>query len=72
MKVRMLVGITGTRDGVDWPPIGGVLDLPDGEAADYIAAGLCMKAEADAPEAATAPAPETATAPKPRARKATS
>lgn len=69
MKVRLIVSLTGTRDGVDWPPIGEAFDLPDGEAADYIAAGLCVKAEPSAPEAAVAPAPETAAAPKPRARK---
>lgn len=40
MKVRMKVSITGTRDGVDWPPAGGEVVLPDGEAAEMCAAGL--------------------------------
>jgi hypothetical protein len=45
MKIRMLVDIAGTRNGVEWPPRGESIDLPEQEALDYIAAGL---AEADA------------------------
>lgn len=67
MKVRMLVTISGTRNGVDWPPAGSEVDLPAHEASDYIAAGL---AAAVAPETASAPETENAAAPKPRARKA--
>ena len=71
MKVRMIVEISGTRDGEEWPRRGGVIDLPDAEAADYIAAGLC---EADttpsAPEVAVVePATETATRKPGRPRK---
>ncbi|MFJ6617589.1 hypothetical protein ACIQOW_08440 [Kitasatospora sp. NPDC091335] len=32
MRVRMLVQMSGTRDGQDWPPPGTVLDLPEAEA----------------------------------------
>ncbi|KJS60660.1 hypothetical protein [Streptomyces rubellomurinus] len=32
MRVRMLVQMSGTRDGQDWPPPGAVLDLPEAEA----------------------------------------
>ena len=56
MKVRMIVEISGTRDGEEWPKRGESIDLPDAEAADYIAAGLC---EADNPPA-PAPAVEVA------------
>jgi len=48
MKIRMKVQVSGTRDGADWPPVGGTVDLPDTEAADLCAAGLAV------------PAPETA------------
>jgi hypothetical protein len=34
--VRMLVQITGLRNGESWPVIGEVLDLPDDEAAVHI------------------------------------
>lgn len=42
--VRMLVGISGTRDGVDWPPRGGTVALPDDEAAALVRAGLAEDA----------------------------
>ena len=34
--VRMLVQITGLRNGEGWPGIGEVLDLPDDEAAIHV------------------------------------
>lgn len=34
--VRMLVQITGLRDGQEWPAIGEVVDLPAGEAAQHL------------------------------------
>lgn len=37
MRVRMLRHISGSRNGIEWPPAGGELDLPDSEAADLIA-----------------------------------
>ena len=68
--VRMVVTITGTRNGEDWPKAGGTIDVPDAEAADLIAAGLAVAAEPAKVQTATAPAPEKATAKK-AARKAT-
>ncbi len=32
MKIKMRMQITGTRNGVAWPPIGGIVDLPESEA----------------------------------------
>jgi hypothetical protein len=32
MRVRLIGTMTGTRDGVDWPPIGETIDLPADEA----------------------------------------
>lgn len=45
--VRMLVSITGTRDGVDWPERGATLELPVGEAAAMVAGGLVEVAAVD-------------------------
>ncbi len=73
MKVRMRVMVTGTRDGVEWPQPGGILDVPADEAASLVRAGLAEVAELKAepgPEVAVPVAAETAAAPKPRARKA--
>lgn len=38
-NVRMLIHITGFRDGAEWPPIGGTLSVTASEAADLINAG---------------------------------
>ena len=57
MKIRMLVDIAGTRNGVDWPPRGETIDIPDLEAADYITAGLAEADDTPAPAKVT----ETAT-----------
>lgn len=72
MKVKMIVSITGTRDGQDWPAAGGSIDLPDAEASELIAAGLATQVDKKtaAVETAAIAAPENAAAPKPRARKA--
>jgi hypothetical protein len=40
MLVRMRVGVSGMRDGRDWPARGAVIDLPDDEAAHYCANGM--------------------------------
>jgi len=37
--VKLDVQISGTRNGEDWPPPGTVLDFPEAEARDLIAAG---------------------------------
>jgi hypothetical protein len=74
MKVRMVHQRTGGRyDGQAWPERGGVLDVPDEEAADLIRQGAA-EAAGDAP-AAESTGPDdggflpAAPAPKPRAAK---
>ena len=47
MKVRLRLQLTGTRDGEPWPPPGTVVDLPDHEAADLVAAGLAADPDED-------------------------
>jgi hypothetical protein len=42
MLVRMLERILGTRNGVAWPPRGGVIDLPDTEALALFAHGYAQ------------------------------
>jgi hypothetical protein len=62
MRVRMKVGLSGTRDGKDWPPVGGSVDLPDDEAAHLVTAGLAAPDDKQPPvEEATAPPAETST-----------
>lgn len=39
-QVTMLVKVSGSRDGVDWPEPGGSVEVPDVEAAALVAAGL--------------------------------
>jgi hypothetical protein len=58
MQVRMLVDISGTRNGQPWPRIGGTIELPDDEAAGYVAAGLAEIA--GTVEQASDPAPARA------------
>ena len=43
-RVVMLASISGTRDGADWPPVGGELTLPATEAADLIRGSLARPA----------------------------
>ena len=45
MIVRMTAGLTGTRNGQDWPPPGGTIELDDDEASDLVAAGLAVTVE---------------------------
>lgn len=63
--VRMLVGISGTRDGADWPPRGGTVALPDDEAAALVRAGI-------AEDAGPADVEVAADVAKPRARRGAS
>ena len=71
-RVRFLIQFSGFRDGVEYPPVGGVLDVPELEADDLERCGFAERVavEKAAPEKATAPAAETAATPKPRTRKA--
>jgi hypothetical protein len=62
MRVRMKATLSGTRDGKDWPPVGGSVDLPDDEAAHLVTAGLAAPDDEQPPvEEATAPPAETST-----------
>lgn len=44
-KVKMLVQITGTRNGKRWPAPGGTVDLPAAEAEKYCRQGYCVPVE---------------------------
>lgn len=51
MKVRLTGTISGTRDGVAWPRVGSVVELPDDEAMSMLYAGTAKAVDpADAPE----------------------
>lgn len=59
MKIEMKLKIQGSRNGVRWPEAGGVVDLPDNEAADLCSQGLAEPiAETPKPEKAVAKKPE--------------
>ncbi|WP_062516484.1 hypothetical protein [Demequina gelatinilytica] len=68
-KYTMRVQISGTRNGADWPKVGGTVELPESEGEEMTAAGLVLPGVVKvdrygnpvtpAPEAATAPTPET-------------
>jgi hypothetical protein len=55
----MKTALSGTRDGVPWPPAGDSVDLPDEEAAHLVAAGLAVELDGDD----ETPAEESATPP---------
>jgi hypothetical protein len=59
MQVRLVQAVSGFRDGASWPPVGSVVEVPDGEGADLIAAGIAAD-PADVVETASAAAPEQA------------
>lgn len=40
MKIRMLIEMTGTRDGEPWPAVGEDAELPTAAAAHLVAAGV--------------------------------
>lgn len=54
MRVRMLVGITGTRDGAPWPPVGETMDLPPDEATSLIRNKIAKPADDEPGEATSA------------------
>ena len=60
MRIQMVVRISGSRNGVDWPQVGGVFDVPEVEAHDLISAGIA-RVPVRSVETATARTPETAT-----------
>lgn len=52
-KVRLAVQMSGTRDGVAWPPVGSVVELPDDEADAMIQSGTGRAVnDSDQPETA--------------------
>lgn len=59
--VRMLQDVSGTRDGVPWPPAGEKISLPDEEADAAIAGDLAEEVppEIEPPAAKSAPATKT-------------
>lgn len=57
----MRVLLSGNRNGVPWPPVNEVLDLPDAEAAELCASGLAEPVVDTRAERATAPTPEKRT-----------
>jgi hypothetical protein len=68
--VRMLIGISGMRDGIPWPVVGETIEVPDGEAFDLLNAGYAEEASnaktstPSNPEATDGGAPAAAPAPK--------
>jgi hypothetical protein len=61
MRIKMKQVITGLRDGVSWPAIGGTLVVPDAEGAQLCGQGIAEPvAEAPAPEKREIPAKKTA------------
>ncbi len=51
MEVRLLVDISGTRDGQAWPRRGNVVELPDDEAEQMIKAEQAVPARGPAAKA---------------------
>lgn len=58
MKVRMRVGMSGTRGGQDWPQPGEILECDDDEGAQLCANGIAVPEPDDKVEKAVAPEPE--------------
>ena len=40
MKIRMRIQISGTRSGVEWPPLGGILEVDDEEGRHLVEGGM--------------------------------
>lgn len=58
MRVRMLIHISGGRNGVPWPPVHGETDLPEAEAIDLIRSEMAVPADdEDAARTAEQPTP---------------
>ena len=67
MKIQIAAVISGTRNGVDWPAPGEILDVPQDEAEQLISHRLARTPEK--PARGAQPEPEKATARKPETRK---
>lgn len=61
MQVKMRTLVSGLRDGKPWPPVGGVIEVPDAEAVGLLQNGTAVPVydPESGVEAAVAPAPET-------------
>lgn len=59
MRVKMIVQLSGTRDGKPWPGRGEVVDLPDEEAAQMCASGMAETAKSGTEKAVPAKAETT-------------
>ncbi|WP_405695279.1 hypothetical protein OHA99_09405 [Streptomyces coelicoflavus] len=68
MQIRMLVTMSGTRNGSRWPARGETTDLPDGEASRLIAAGLAEEVAESGPPVETATLPPAEVAAPPAAK----
>jgi hypothetical protein len=62
MKVRMRVGISGTRSGQPWPQPGQILECSAEEGAQLCASGIAVPEPDDHVETAVMPDPEKRTA----------
>lgn len=56
MKILLTTTISGTRDGIEWPPAGSTIDLPDIEAEAMVAGRLARKVTDDTDTTPTPPA----------------
>lgn len=70
MQVKLLMGFNGLRaDGMPWPPVGTIMELPDGVAHGLIANGHAVAVNnAPAIERATIEAPAESATLKPKLR----
>lgn len=66
MKIKMVVEMSGSRNGQPWPKRGETVDLATGEAQHLVASGIAVEVHgSEAPvEKATAPAAETSKTPE--------
>ena len=65
-SVKMVQRVSGTRDGVAWPDVGGVLEVSAEEAEGLVAAGVAEAVESSKPSKPS----KKAAAPAKRAEKA--
>lgn len=65
MRIRMLIAMSGLRNGQLWPPVGQITELPTGEAQHLCASGIAEEITDDPPaeETATPPVAEAAEPP---------
>jgi len=58
VKVKLKVPMSGTRGGVDWPPVNTEIEVDDDEGAHLCAAGIAEPVVEERTEKAVAPEPE--------------